>query len=231
MRIDVWTLDPATVAGPFEAVLAALLDAEERARAVRFLHDRSRREHVAAHALKRAMVAALMGVAPSACRFAAQEGGKPTLVYPGGLHFNLSHCRGLVAVAASRDAPVGIDTEPIGSDAPLDIASMVLAPTELFWLDTLMPSERSEWFIRFWTLKEAFVKATGRGLSEPLRGFTCSFDPVAVSFLDPSRRDAEGWSFAERRLARHRLALAWLGPADAAVSVRAVRPEELQETT
>jgi 4'-phosphopantetheinyl transferase len=228
VRITVWTLESETMTGHIRDVLADLLGADEQTRAARFLHDHDRRDYIAAHALKRIMISALTGTPPATCRFETQQGGKPILVHPGELHFNLSHCKGLVAVAASAAVPVGVDVELVSVAAPLDIAPTIFAPAELAWLDALAPASRPEGFIRLWTLKEAYIKATGRGLSEPLDGFAFGFDPLAITFRDPIRSDAAGWCFAEHRLVRHRLALAWQGPADTSVSLRAVRPEDLQ---
>lgn len=227
VHITVWTLDPETVPGALLPALEGLLDADESARAAQFVYNRHRCEYVAAHALKRTMIPALTGVPAAACRFDILEGGKPVLSHPRGLHFNLSHCEGLVAVATSPETPIGVDVESIRDVTPLDIAPTVFAPAELAWLDALAPAERHEGFVRLWTLKEAFIKATGRGLTEPLDGFAFGFEPLTVTFRDPARSDTKGWRFAERRLTRHRLALAWRGAADASVSVRAVRPEEL----
>lgn len=226
MQIIVWTLDPEAAADRAHPIFDNLLDASERARAALFVHDRNRREFRAAHALKRAAIALLSGVTPAECRFEVEDGGKPVLAHPRGLHFNLSHCKGLVAVAACTDTPVGVDVEPTASTWPFEIASAVFAPSELAWLETLTPAGRQEEAVRLWTLKEAFIKATGRGLAEPLDGFSFSFDRLAIQFQSPARWSSQAWRFAERRLARHQLALAWRGPSNACLTLREIRYDD-----
>lgn len=97
------------------------------------------------------------------------EGGKPYLVNEPGIHFSLSHS-GNWAVCAISDHPVGVDIERIESGRH-DIASRFFHREEVRYLNTLLPSARDDAFYKLWTLKESFVKTTGRGLDLPLRSF------------------------------------------------------------
>ncbi|WP_114946860.1 4'-phosphopantetheinyl transferase family protein [Microvirga calopogonii] len=222
MRISIFAADPSLAPDTLPPDLWELLDADERNRAERFIHERHRREHVVAHALKRAVISGETGVAPRLCSFALLAYGKPILVHPNGLHFSLSHTDGLVAVATSPDGPVGIDVEPTDREAPLGVAATVFTREELDWLADCGYSERNDRFFRLWTLKEAYVKATGRGLSEPFDSFTISFEPPSLSCADAAAVGATAWRFAERRLVRHRLALAWRGPPASHLTLRLV---------
>ncbi|MFX5108420.1 hypothetical protein ABTC70_19765, partial [Acinetobacter baumannii] len=69
----------------------------------------SRDAFIAAHALKRLVMRALLGHAPS---FACEAGGKPVLA-GNTLHFNISHCDSHVALALCGSAPVGVDVESV----------------------------------------------------------------------------------------------------------------------
>jgi 4'-phosphopantetheinyl transferase len=95
---------------------------------------------------------------------------------------------------------VGIDVEAL-SRAPFeaDIAERVLSPSELAILRGTMADEQSYTFLRFWTLKEAFIKATGEGLNRPLESFSFSLDPVSISFDSGATDEASGWKFIELR--------------------------------
>jgi 4'-phosphopantetheinyl transferase len=98
--------------------------------------------------------------------FVYSEYGKPALAPPyDWLHFNISHTDDLALLAVSRDGPVGIDIESKkrASDL-LDCESSICHYSELANLPTESKS-RSLQLLKLWTKKEAFLKATGIGLS------------------------------------------------------------------
>jgi len=207
--------------------LSRLLSEEERGRAARFHFERNRREYVAAHALKRLMLCEAAGRAPDDWTFTVEPLGKPLVAGGQGPHFNLSHCNGLVACALSFAVPLGVDVEPVDRHAPLDVAERYFAAEELTWLFSLAEVQRPLGFFKLWTMKEAFIKATGKGVSQGLDTFVMGFDPLRVTFPDPSKTESGPWRFAQEAVGNtHLLGVAWRGPA-AEVIVRSVRLEEL----
>ena len=215
-------------AGLHEAAVApwtAQLDAIERARAARFVFDHSRIAFVGAHALARAALAEAAGVAPAAFDFAAGTYGKPTARLGGravSLAFNLSHTDGMVGVAVARqaDLPLGFDLEPLSRRAPLEVARRYFTEAEVAWLDSLPPADRAEGFFRLWTLKEAFIKATGKGLAQDLRGFWFQVFPPVIAFAPGLDERREEWTFEQRILQGGFLAaLGRRGPARSPASV------------
>ena len=92
---------------------ASLLDDDERKAFGRFVFDADRRDYAAAHALLRRMLhEALPDIAAEDFRFLRTPTGRPELAPPAPrISFNLSHARGIVACAVSREAEVGIDAE------------------------------------------------------------------------------------------------------------------------
>lgn len=199
--VRLWTM---SLAGLVEADVApwlAVLDDAERARVGRLKMARSRIEYVAAHALARAMLAELTGEAPAAFRYEAGPKGKPVALCDGrrlALHFNLSHTGGLVAVAASPAHELGLDTEALGRRVNLAVADRYFFGAETDWLHALEPQRRAEGFLRLWTLKEAYIKATGRGLSQPLDEFWFDVDPPRIRFTAAIADDAAAWRFHQR---------------------------------
>ncbi|UYN96104.1 MAG: 4'-phosphopantetheinyl transferase superfamily protein [Enhydrobacter sp.] len=200
-RVDLWWLSLEGVSDDSSRRWAALLDDDERARAVRFVHDRDRRPFVAAHALLRVLLQAFGGRPAAAWRLAAGRHGKPVLHPDHGqdaasLSFNISHTRGAVACATTLDHPVGVDVEALERPGDLmEIARSYFAPAELATLRATAPADRRATFLRLWTLKEAYLKARGDGLSLPLDRFAFSLSPPRVTF-EPGFGDRAGdWQF------------------------------------
>jgi len=165
--VTVFLLEPGRVD---EAAWLALLSDDERERHARFKHPADRACFLAAHGLLRSVLSRRApATAPRDWRFGLGPHGKPTLP---GVHFNLSHCRELVAVAlAERD--VGVDVEPVDArHATDDVAQRVYGPRELADL-AAQPTEtaRVERFFTRWVIKESWVKATGIGIHDALPSF------------------------------------------------------------
>jgi 4'-phosphopantetheinyl transferase len=181
-----------------------MLDAEELVQADRYRFVADRNIYTAAHALARFMLSEATGLPTNTWRYVAGEFGKPALAgefSKWNLHFNISHTHGLAACAiASHD--IGVDIER--SDRTIDhgIARHSLAPEEIRILNSASPGQESKIFFRFWSLKEAFIKATCEGLRRPLDTFSFSFEPVRIAFHPerndrPGRDDPAEWRFWE----------------------------------
>lgn len=183
-----------------------VLDQTERERAGRFVFPRHRVQYVAAHALTRAALSHVASVPSDAWHFEAEPNGKPVAWCdgrPAPLSFNLSHSEGIVGVAVlpRPDASVGFDLEPLGRKVDLDVADRYFRPEEVTWLASLAAAERSQGFLRLWTLKEAFIKATGEGLSRDLDSFWFETAPPRLHLVAPADPPETGWCFEQRVLA------------------------------
>ena len=145
------------------AAALAAVDDERREYALRYKHERSRRQCLAAYLLLQQALRLEYGIT-GALRLQYNEHGKPSLVDYRDIHFNLSHCRDAVACIVG-DQPVGIDVECIDRYRPL-------------LLDYTMNEQEREQiaasphpataFIRLWTMKEAVLKLTGQGITDDL---------------------------------------------------------------
>ena len=163
-------------AGEEEAV--GVLSADERARASRFHFERDRRHFRVARGLLRRLLGLYLDLDPGAIRFAYGPAGKPTLLSPGGLHFNLSHSGGVAVLAFARDRALGVDVERERPVPELDsIALRYFSAQEGADLRVLAEPERTRAFFRCWTRKEAFIKATGEGLTRALDAFDVTLAP------------------------------------------------------
>lgn len=161
-----------------------LLHTDERARADRFVYDRHRWAFVAGRAALRTLLSEYVGVARDRLRFRYSATGKPDLAEPPApVRFNLSHSGDVALVAVTRRLDVGVDVERVEPDrAGDDVAERYFSPDEVAALRRLPSPRRIAGFFSVWTLKEAYIKALGDGLSRPLDTFT-----VELAFAGPSR--------------------------------------------
>jgi 4'-phosphopantetheinyl transferase len=190
----------------------SILDAEEKARADRFLFERDRALFVRAHGLLRTTLSRYAALAPGEWRFVTNPFGKPSIdptQLSAPVAFNLSHTRGLAACAVAR-SDVGIDVEALDCRVrPLEIASRFFSAPEVAWLHECGDDERRVRFVELWTLKEAYVKAIGTGLSQPLNTFGFAIDTNRQIHFEPPAGDTSAWQFELRQpTVRHRLAIA-----------------------
>jgi 4'-phosphopantetheinyl transferase len=190
----------------------ACLDATERAQADRFHFAIDQSTYTAAHWLVRNALASAGGLPAHEWRFVPGQHGKPAIDPALGrpdLAFNLSHTRGFVACAIGWHGMIGIDVEDLSRRPDLDIADNFFSPSEVALLRRDARERQHETFLRFWTLKEALIKATGEGLHRALDSFSLSLDPVSITFDPDDGEEAAKWAFREvRPTPRHLLALA-----------------------
>ncbi len=235
-RVRFLSLDGDTTA--FLPRWRAMLNAEEIQRADRFVFQPDRDTFIAAHALARAMLSEATGAAPASWQFVKGRHGKPEVAAhingPAPM-FNISHTNGLVACALTRTHPIGVDVEASDRVTKLDIAGRYFAPEETAQVRAASPEQGKQRFFRFWTLKEAFIKATGEGLNRPLDSFGFSLDPIRITFYperDEHRRtgDPADWQFAQMRPAPNRmlaLAVHRAGAPDLVLDIQAAQPETI----
>lgn len=227
-RIDLWYVRPDEIADP--ALLdeyRRLLSPGEREQEQRFRFEKDRLQHVVARALVRTVLSHYTDDDPDTWQFAPNAFGKPFVAGPCAtpLEFNLSHTQGLAVCLVALGREVGVDAEDLTRTVDhLTLARRFFAASEVAALEALPPQRQPAAFYRFWTFKEAYVKACGLGLSVPLGdfAFTLAADqPPRISFAPRVGDDPARWQFAELRLAgRYQVAMAVRGPASEPLAVR-----------
>lgn len=212
-QVHVEYLETAAVPEQAWGQLEDLLSAEERTRAARFHFERDRQVYIAGHALMRGMLARCTGRDPRQWQFSTGPHGKPeAIAAPGepGLRVNLSHTRGLAAVALTLEADIGVDVEWIERETSyMDLAGRFFSPQEQRYLASKPENLQRHVFFALWTLKEAYIKAIGLGLAMPLSDF--AFDPAgpSIAFADHVKDTPVNWSFRHQALSdAHVLSLA-----------------------
>lgn len=182
-QVHVWRIE----AGAATTALRPLLIAAEAARADRFRADRDRDRFVQFRAALRQVLGRHLGLAPVRVPLAEGPHGKPCLAPEAGLpdlQFNLAHSGDLALLALCAAAPVGIDLEQARPFPRADrLAARVFSATERAAYADLPPAAREAAFLRGWTRKEAYLKATGDGLTVPLDHVSVTLAPEAPPLL------------------------------------------------
>jgi 4'-phosphopantetheinyl transferase len=199
-RDDVHVWRATTVRPSHVAELARLLTPDESDRANRFHFKKDRDLFISARGLLRTILGRYLHVEPERLRFRYSNFGKPSLVDAGGmpLRFNVAHSGDQMLFAFALAREIGVDVERVRDDfATYEIAAHYFSRQEVATLEALSNDLRVESFFRCWTLKEAYVKARGEGLSLPLDRFTVSVDPrepAALVAVEDTPDEVSRWS-------------------------------------
>ena len=207
----VWLANPEAISGELTGRVS-VLSAEERVRMASFRFESDRIAYAAAHLLLRgALTQCAPGVPPAEWELTNDRLERPEVVAPNfwpRLRFNISHTRSLVACVVTREIDCGVDVEILRQVEDLErLAAKVFSPAELSDLMALPDSLRKARFFSYWTLKEAYVKARGLGLSLPLDAVSFDLRAGGASItLDPSLNDhAPDWQFEQWAPTEHHL--------------------------
>ena len=190
-HIDVWQicLDAPESVVDSQSVLAP----DEIARAERFHFTRDRQHFVRCRSAAREILGRYLEIPAQEIRFSYEANGKPQIVEDQNarqLRFNISHSSGLALIAAVSGRSIGVDVEKIRLDVEyLDLAERFFSANEYRALSALSKNHLARAFFACWTRKEAFIKASGDGLSFPLSEFSVSIDPDAPAILREVRTD------------------------------------------
>ncbi len=201
-EIQVW-LAPAAhdTPGPIETFCETLLLEEERVAANRFRVNSARHQHVIGRAMARCLLSS------GCCEhheigFRILDHGKPIVDQPEVARraFNIAHTRGLVVCGLGQaNQWLGVDVEWMDRRTDPALAERYFAPAEIQQLQSLRTDdERQKLFLRIWTLKEAFIKAIGTGLSTPLDQFAfeeAKSNEPTLTLADPDLARDREWTF------------------------------------
>jgi 4'-phosphopantetheinyl transferase len=183
-RVHVWRVTLHADAPTLQA-LRATLSAEELERADRFRFRRDMRRYTVTRAALRNVLASYLKCAPRDLSFRYSVQGKPSLSAPEtGLQFNVAHSEELAVVALCQSRQIGIDVEYVRYQVDYEPVVRSFFSTEEVeqWL-RLPDQRRVDAFFHGWTCKEAFVKATGEGLSKAPGGLIVSMSPDDPALL------------------------------------------------
>jgi 4'-phosphopantetheinyl transferase len=200
-----WLVEPDRIDRP-ELLRAyeRILTKDELERRDRFRFSEHRHLFLVSHALVRTVLSKYADVAPEQWRFVTNEHGRPEIAEPSSappLKFNLSHTKGLAACLVTLDREAGVDVENCGRKGDLlRVADRFFSASEVRNLRALPAHQQWRRFFCYWTLKESYIKAKGKGLAIPLGQFSFDLDRtdgsgIRISFDPRLKDDPEGWRF------------------------------------
>jgi 4'-phosphopantetheinyl transferase len=192
-EVQLWRADLEAISAD-EAHWQGVLSSDELRRASRFHFSRDRQCFVAARALLRTILAGYLQTDAKSVTFSYSKKEKPFLGSAHGntgVTFNVSHSSGIALLAFTRRREIGVDVERVRTDSDREaIARRFFSINEQNQLAALPEEQRADAFFRCWTRKEAYIKATGDGLSLPLNQFDVSLDVDKTNVLLATRPDS-----------------------------------------
>ncbi len=193
-HVDIWRahLD---LSDNYLELLETTLSDDENQRAARLYFQGDRDRFIAAHGCLRDILARYLHCEPGQLSFSAGSNGRPGLSansFDAGIEFNLTHSGTYALVAVTWERKVGVDLECIRQGlSPENIAERYFSQGEVSELMALPTDQREAAFFKCWTRKEAYMKATGLGLSLPLDSFDVSLNPNEPAILRATRPDPQ----------------------------------------
>jgi 4'-phosphopantetheinyl transferase len=160
--------------------LRQILSADEQARADRFYFERDRHRFTISRGRLRQILSHYLNTPAEQIQFCYGTYGKPSLASSlanTGLQFNLAHSGEVVLCGVTRDRQIGVDVEQIRPMPKVQqLAERCLSPQEQ---DSLTASScPEEAFLSYWTCKEAYLKAIGSGLTQPMEQIEFALTPT-----------------------------------------------------
>lgn len=206
-RIDLWL----AYYDEFQQDLPRLLDLlskDERTKSNCFHFADDRLRYVVTRAMVRTVLSRYADVPPSAWTFETNAYGRPEIAstlseLAGDLRFNLSHTRGLIALGVGRGFSLGVDVEHLERQPALAVAKRYFSSVEAAELASLDPEPQAQRFFEYWTLKESYIKAHGKGIAHTLDGFSFDFPSENMLRLTVDAKlddDAQRWRFWQFQL-------------------------------
>lgn len=171
-HVYVWTL-PTRASNEILSNFERLLTADEVGHAAQIRSLRQRQSFKVTRGALRSLLGCFLAIEPQEVQFDYGPNGKPVLSPAAEVSFNVSHSSEMAAIALTRGCDVGIDLEEVRPLPELEqIVRRFFRSEEAGQITALPPGERERAFFACWTRKEAYVKATGSGLSKSPDSFS-----------------------------------------------------------
>ncbi|EMB67169.1 4'-phosphopantetheinyl transferase family protein [Streptococcus mutans] len=145
--------------------LLELIEEEDRKQILRYQFWQDRQRSLLGHLLSRYAIIQEYALTNKEIQIRRHAYGKPYIKDYSQIHYNISHSGEWVVVAIGK-SPIGIDVENRREDWDL-IGERVFSESEKYWSQNSYKRKAI-----LWTIKEAYVKYLGIGLSKSLNSFS-----------------------------------------------------------
>ncbi len=165
--IHVWRT-PLNLSADKIHIAQSVLSPDEIERAVKFKFLMHQQKFIVARGTLRYLLGQYLAQSPESIVFQYTDKGKPYIADQS-IFFSVSHSNDWATYSIGLVEKLGIDVEKIRHDLTIaSIAARFFSADESQHLQTLPTAQKTQLFFHLWTCKEAFVKATGHGLTESL---------------------------------------------------------------
>ena len=168
---------------------------DEQKRACRFFFKKDKLRFIVGRGLLRTILGRYLKKEPCQLRFHYSLNGKPELIGENsdeGLNFNVSYSNEHILYAVSLNRRIGVDIEYIRQDfADEQIVERFFSKQEVEKYFSLPEKIRKEAFFTCCTRKEAYLKATGKGITSGMDQFAVSLVPGEPAALFSINNDSE----------------------------------------
>ena len=187
-----------------EAFYYDSITVEEKRKYHKFHFDKDKRLYLLSHAMLRLLLSHYIGCSSHDISFAYNAYGKPYLLDYPEISFNLSHSRQAIALVLNQgnNLYLGIDVESHQRQGKvIDLALNFFSPKECKLLTKYPIDIQDKIFFKFWTLKESYIKAIGKGLSIDLNSFAFSSLEKNIDIIHcDSEEEKKYWQFYQSEI-------------------------------
>lgn len=150
-------------------------------------HPKAARLFLISRVLVKSVLADKLGIAPYEVNLQLHPNGKPFVQGSKAVYFNLTHSADVIILAVTEEGEIGVDIERVDREFDWTRVDSVLAPSEIEWIkenELIDPFSVYPRFFQIWTLKEAYIKCTGEGMSRHLKMLNFHVLSERIQFLD-----------------------------------------------
>ena len=197
-HIDIWLCHLKHLSNNVDEFYLLLAD-DERERADKLKSEDKKQQYIITRGSLRKRLGLLTHIDAKDFVFEYLEHGKPVLADDSryvDITFNVSHSYDLALIAISKNHHIGTDIEKINIDSDhQQLVKRFFSKAEQHAFNALAETIRAKAFCACWTRKEAFIKATGDGLTYGLDKFDVSVDPEnQTPEINLHKSSEESWS-------------------------------------